>query len=156
MQPVYIENLDNTMKYFICGIEENSKNHDSCNFDAINEISERAFLFSRTLKQAIFTNSLKTVKKEAFKGCEELELFCCGKLGSDAKTEEKESTLKGVDIAELEKTGSTEKPQNITQFTIETSAFANCNKLHTVMLPKCENLIIEKMRFLVAKNLEQL
>ncbi len=148
MKAVYLEDSTKGLKHFICGIKEGD---DCYSFYGMETIFEKAFL-SSDIRQVLFEDTLATVKKEAFKDCEELKIFCCGKIGVEAKLEKgkktnpdeqdekikglEESLIKGLRIYDVS-----------SDFVVETSAFAGCDKLQTVILPQCKTLKIEKNAF---------
>ena len=132
MKAVYLEDSSKNLKYFICGI----KDGDDCySFCGIETIFEKAFA-SSDIKQVVFGNTLTTIKKEAFKDCEVLEIFCCGEVGDDTRIEGSAGVIKGIAIHNIS-----------SDFVVETSAFAGCDKLQTVILPQCKTLKIEKNAF---------
>ncbi len=137
MKSIYLEDSSKGLKRYICGVKEG----DGCySFCGVKTIFEKAFA-SSDVEQVIFEDELATIKKEAFKDCEDLENFCCGKVDGDNETEQKRTGLiKGIEVYDIK---STEK----TEFVIEASAFSGCDKLHTVILPQCATLTIEKNAF---------
>ena len=129
MEAIYLENSGNLLKYFVCCIGDDDDNY---HFKEIKEIARGAFSSSEFAVHFFFDDVLTTVKEKAFKDCEDLKFFCCGEADEDKAT----GNIKGVDIYEA------------TEFYIETSAFSGCEKLHTVIFPKCKGLLaIEKNAF---------
>lgn len=136
MKAVYLADSSKNLKLFICGI----KDGDDCySFCGVGTVFEKAFA-SSDIKQVVFEDTLAKVKEEAFKDCEELRIFCCGKVCGDEDAEKTTGVIKGIEIYES-------KVAKKSEFIIETSAFAGCDKLHTVILPQCETLKIEKNAF---------
>lgn len=128
MEKIYVENPKNVLECFVCAIGDDD---DNCHFKGVKEIAAGAFCTSEGVKQFFFDDSLTAVKKNAFKNCEELKLFCCGDVKKSKNIEE----LKGVELYKTK------------QFSIETTAFSGCEELNAVVLPKCGELIIEKNAF---------
>ena len=153
MKMVYLGNLNKNLLRFVCEIKDDGC--ESFAFTDVAVVSEKAFA-SSDMKQVVFEDTLATIKKEAFKDCEELRVFCCGKLSSETKIEKEtesnekdeknnvlaESIIKGLGIYDAS-----------SDFVVETSAFAGCEKLHTVILPKCKTLKIEKGAFAECSSL---
>ena len=168
MNAVYVEEVEKTLKYFVFGLKQDGNECEEYHFKGIKTIAERAFCSPWNVKRVFFDESLTTIKKEAFKECGELEVFCCGSEGEF-------NLLKGIKPNELpvsanltesqnSETGkkptqnSEEEDKNSEQsiktkdslengFTVQTSAFVNCENLHTVVFPKCGTLKIEKKAF---------
>lgn len=159
MKPIFIRNEEKELKYFIFGsnvkVEEaddsgNSEKteeskefedmDDSYRFEDIRFISEKAFYAPWNLRRVYFDDNLEKIKKEAFEDCSELEVFCCGELCNN--NDDKDSKIKGLKFN-----------QKVKSFKIETKAFSGCTQLHTVVLPKCDELIIEKDAFKDCKEL---
>ena len=152
MKSVYAVKDTTELLHFICSFDDGNKvtlkgtvntganvtlegvvSSDSKNtFSGVTEISPKAFLNAVGVKKVFFDGNLKTIKKEAFKDCEELEVFCC-----EEESDEETNQIKGVKIA-----GSGSE-----NFIIETLAFSKCKNLHTVILPNCKELVIEKDAF---------
>ena len=129
MKTIYVENSKNILEHFVCAIGEDD---DNCHFKGMSEISGCAFCSSEGVDHFFFDDSLTTVKKNALKDCEDLKVFCCGEADKDKAT----GNIKGVELYSNSK------------FYIETSAFSGCEKLHTVIFPKCKGLLtIEKNAF---------
>lgn len=156
MKPIFVKN-EKALKYFIFGsnvkVEEVEKTEDAGNsekteefedmedsyrFEKIESISEKAFYNPWNLKRVYFDDNLKEIKKEAFEDCSELEVFCCGEL-----CDNNDSTIAGLKLNE----------KDVKSFKIETKAFSGCKQLHTVVLPECDELIIEKDAFKDCKEL---
>lgn len=137
MNAIYVEKTEKSLKYFITGLDvpkDNDYNTKSCGeylFQDINTIDEKAFFLANDVKKIFFDENLMSIKKEAFKNCSSLEIFCCGSDGDY-------NNLRGIKISEL--------AENV-NFSIETSAFVGCENLNTVILPKCHVLKIEKNAF---------
>ena len=126
MKTIYVENSGNVLKYFVCCIGDDDDNY---HFKEIKEIARGAFSSSEFADQFFFDGALTTIKEKAFKDCEDLKVFCCGEADKDKAT----GNIKGVELYSNSK------------FYIETSAFSGCEKLHTVIFPKCKGLLtIEK------------
>lgn len=156
MKPIFVKN-EKELEYFIFGsnvkVEEVEKTEDAGNsekteefedmedsyrFEKIESISEKAFYNPWNLKRVYFDDNLKEIKKEAFEDCSELEVFCCGEL-----CDNNDSTIAGLKLNE----------KDVKSFKIETKAFSGCKQLHTVVLPECDELIIEKDAFKDCKEL---
>lgn len=157
MKPIFIRNEEKELKYFIFGsnvkVEEaddsgNSEKaeeskefedmDDSYRFKDIKSISEKAFYNPWNLRRVYFDDNLKEIKKEAFEDCSELEVFCCGEVCNN-----NDSTIAGLKL----------NKKDVKSFKIETKAFSGCSVLHTVVLPECKKLIIEKDAFKDCKEL---
>lgn len=151
MKPIFIRNEEKELKYFIFGSNikveeaddsEESKEFedmdDSYRFEDIKVISEKAFYNPWNLRRVYFDDNLKEIKKEAFEDCSELEVFCCGEVCNN-----NDSTIAGLKLNE----------KDVKSFKIETKVFSGCTQLHTVVLPKCKKLIIEKDAFKDCKEL---
>lgn len=151
MKPIFVQKSTNELEYFIFGsnikVEEadDSKEFedmdDSYRFEDIEVISEKAFYNPWNLRRVYFDDNLKEIKKEAFEDCSELEVFCCGEVCNN--NDDKDSTIIGLKLNE----------KDVKSFKIETKAFSGCTQLHTVVLPKCDELIIEKDAFKDCKEL---
>lgn len=147
MKAVYVEEVEKTLKYFVFGLKQEYDECEEYHFKEITTIAERAFSAAWNVKRVFFDECLTTIKKEAFKNCGELEALCCGR-------EDDGKLIKGIETNELplpsddkdsRNKESTEKPES--EFTVQTSAFENCESLHTVIFPKCGTLKIEKNAF---------
>ena len=144
MKPVYVTKTTTEtqskpetiteLKHFICALKEGKNEKEELEFKDIDTIAQNAFINAIGVKEATFQGNLKTIKKEAFKNCEDLEVFCCGEKNNEAT-----SPITGIKITNLGTENS--------EFTIETSAFTKCKNLHTVILPDCKKLVIEKDAF---------
>lgn len=150
MKPIFVKN-EKELKYFIFGSNTKTKEskktkkskdvedmEDSYRFEKIESISEKAFYNPWNLKRVYFDDNLKEIKKGAFEDCSELEVFCCGEL-----CDNNDSTIAGLKLNE----------KDVKSFKIETKAFSGCTQLHTVVLPECDELIIEKDAFKDCKEL---
>lgn len=162
MKAVYIKENDK-LDYFIFGMNEVNDEIDSeeYRFENIEIIKNKAFQSPWNVKRVFFDEKLKTIEKEAFKDCSELEVFCCGKFCDQQK--EKIVNLKVNElIIELEskpnQAAKTDNNKNNAgnqtavvlkkyDFNVQTAAFSGCKSLHTVVFPKCSKLIIEKSSF---------
>lgn len=163
MKPIFLQKSTNELEYFIFGsnvkVEEaddsgNSEKtegvaeseepkefedmDDSYIFKNIKSISEKAFYNPWNLRRVYFDNNLEKIKKEAFEDCSELEVFCCGEVCNN-----NDSTIAGLKL----------NKKDVKSFKIETKAFSGCSVLHTVVLPECDELIIEKDAFKGCKEL---
>lgn len=163
MKPIFVQKSTNELEYFIFGsnvkVEEaddsgNSEKtegvaeseepkefedmDDSYIFKNIKSISEKAFYNPWNLRRVYFDNNLEKIKKEAFEDCSELEVFCCGEVCNN-----NDSTIAGLKL----------NKKDVKSFKIETKAFSGCSVLHTVVLPECDELIIEKDAFKGCKEL---
>lgn len=160
MKAVYVEEVEKTLKYFVFGLKQDEDECEEYHFEGIKTIAERAFCSPWNIKRVFFDESLTTIKKEALKECGELEVFCCGnKLSGDSRNEDGQGNfnlnelmcyLKVTESQESEgqNADAKQKSENIsTEFTVQTSAFVNCENLHTVVFPKCGTLKIEKKAF---------
>lgn len=126
----YVKKANDTLKYFICEFANINENCSETNvLSGIKTIENKAFHLAPNLKRVIFDENLKIIKQEAFRDCSDLELFA------------------SKDVAESESDfikSMKDKKNKKKSFTLETLAFANCENLHTVVLPCCKNLKIEK------------
>lgn len=166
MKSIFVKNEEKELEYFIFGsnikVEESKKNEksndsgnskkaeeaeeskefedmdDSYRFKDIKSISEKAFYNPWNLRRVYFDNNLEKIKKEAFEDCSELEVFCCGEVCNN-----NDSTIAGLKL----------NKKDVKSFKIETKAFSGCTQLHTVVLPECDKLIIEKDAFKDCKEL---
>ena len=142
MKPVYVEKTTRELSHFIFAINDggNGENKE-LEFKEIDSIGAKAFQDVSNVKQVFFDEHLQKIGKEAFKNCEDLEVFCCGE-----KAEEETKQVKGIKIANLE----TEN------FIIESLSFSKCKNLHTVIFQNCKELIIEKDAFSGCSSLRTL
>lgn len=160
MNAVYVEDVEETLKYFVFGLKQDGDECEEYHFKGIKTIAERAFCSPWNVKRVFFDESLTTIKKEAFKECSELEVFCCGnKLSEDSRNEDGQGNFKLNELmcslkvtesqeSEGQNADAKQKSENIsTEFTVQASAFANCENLHTIVFPKCNTLKIEKKAF---------
>ena len=131
MKAVYVEEVEKTLKYFVFGLKQNENEYEEYHFEQVTTIAERAFSSPWNVKRVFFDEKLSTIRREAFKDCKELEVFCCGSEGDF-------NLLKGIKTNELSSENG---------FDVQTSAFADCENLHTVIFPKCSTLKIEKNAF---------
>lgn len=146
MKAVYISEKLGVLKYFVCAMEgANSKNKENgdaedYSFYGIKTIAEKAFISTNEVRRVFFDKTLTKIQKDAFKNCENLEVFCCRETESatpeDVKFGEDSAKLKGLNTSNIQ-----------SGFVIETSAFIDCRKLQTIILPKCKVLRIEKNAF---------
>ena len=168
MKAVYVEEVEKTLKYFVFGLKKDENDSDEYHFEGIKAIAERAFCSPWNIKSVFFDESLTTIKKEAFKDCKDLELFCCGSEGdynllkgiepNELLVSVKDTVLQDSEKGESLGTDSEAQPSDSeqnqeirekseTEFSVQTSAFVNCENLHTVVFPKCGTLKIEKKAF---------
>ena len=131
------------IKNLITYLQTNAGELNSLMFNDIETVSDSAFKNACGVKEVCFDESLKTVKKSAFENCEDLELFACEGTGTSS-TENKNSNNTQKPVLTVE---NFQIPENVDIFTIEAFAFKKCKKLKTVILPKCEKLVIEKAAF---------
>lgn len=160
MNAVYVEDVEETLKYFVFGLKQDGDECEEYHFKGIKTIAERAFCSPWNVKRVFFDESLTTIKKEAFKECSELEVFCCGnKLSEDSRNEDVQEnfnlnelvfSLKVTESQDSERQNTVSKQKSekfSTEFNVQASAFANCENLHTIVFPKCNTLKIEKNAF---------
>ena len=164
MNPVYILDNKNELKYFIFGINETNDEIDSeeYRFEGIKIIKNNAFQNPRNVKRLVFDKNLKTIEKEAFKDCSDLEVFCCGEyydqpqeqivnLKVNELVKKQDVTISSSQSDETKTKSDTESKEDIKNpkdsFTIQAFAFAGCEKLHTVVFPECSKLTVEKSAF---------
>ncbi len=142
MENVYITAKKKELTYFIFGVNE--KEAGKLWFSGIEKIKSEAFKYSSSLKQVFFSGELKLIEIGAFKNCEKLEVFGC--VEKDVKTDEQDFKnnlkkrkihIEGIEILQI----------SSGDFQIQTYAFESCSNLHTVILPKCSKLVIEKNAF---------
>lgn len=147
MTAVYMK-IKNSLERFIFGYKNNIQDLDDVyQFKDIESISSGAFDPVYDFKQIYFDAKLQRIEKEAFKNCENLEVFCCGKTDTNGNF-----GIENISIHDLKLSKSVTQPDKgktsaATTFTTETRAFSGCEKLHTVILPNCDKLIIEKNAF---------
>ena len=144
MKYLYVSNSAKQLTRYICTIKDNQAN-DLYTFTDINTIAPQAFQNASDIKEIIFNGNLKTIKKEAFKDSESLEIFACKHTKDNTSAETREQSIQNFVPACLDDT-----------FTIETSAFSKCRNLHTVILPDCKKLVIEKAAFTDCNSLRTL
>ncbi len=166
MKAVYVKE-NNELKYFIFGMNEKNDEIDSeeYQFENIEIIKSKAFQNPWNVKRVLFDEKLKTIEKEAFKDCSELEVFCCGKVSdlqkneivnlkinelvTETKMEKSSGQPENKQIENNQENSESNKDMEIIKenFIIQTSAFSGCENLHTVVFPKCSKLTIEKSAF---------
>ena len=166
MKAVYVEE-DSILKYFIFGMNEKNDEIDSeeYQFENIEIIKSKAFQNLWNVKRVIFDEKLKIIEKEAFKDCSKLEVFCCcqvsnlqkkeivnlkiNELVTETKMEKSSGQPENKEIENNQENSESNKDMEIKKenFIIQTSAFSGCEKLHTVVFPKCSKLTIEKSAF---------
>lgn len=152
----YVKDANDTLKYFICGFANENKDCSESNvFRGIKTIQNKAFYLAPNLKRVFFDKSLEKIKQEAFKDCSDLEIF------GPTDIDESQSNQKSDSLSSGEPTNIAESQSDIIfneeyikkmkdekkSLTIETLAFANCENLHTVILPYYQSLKIEKDAF---------
>lgn len=136
MKPIYITKPNIELKHFICAINDGNQNEEKeVKFSNINIISSKAFQDVSGIKRISCDRNLTKICRESFKNCEDLEVFDCT---MDCKEETPKSEC-SVENLSIPKIGG--------DFTIESLAFSKCKNLHTVILPECSTLIIEKDAF---------
>ena len=173
----YVKDANDTLKYFICGFANENKDCSESNvFRGIKTIKNKAFYLAPNLKRVFFDKSLEIIKQEAFKDCSDLEIFGPTDIAESQSNQKSDSLSSGetTDIDESQSDqqtapSSSGEPTNIAEsqsdiifneeyikkmkkdkkksLTIETLAFANCENLHTVILPYYQSLKIEKDAF---------
>lgn len=143
MVQCYVEKANDTLEYFICGFANKNKYCNETNvFSRIKTIENKAFHLAPNLKRVFFDESLEIIKQEAFRDCSDLELFALIDKSENESENESDFILNEVKIKSMK-----DKKNKKKSFTLETLAFANCENLHTVVLPCCKNLKIEKDAF---------
>ena len=166
MKAVYVKE-NNELKYFIFGMNEKNDEIDSeeYQFENIEIIKSKAFQNPWNVKRVLFDEKLKTIEKEAFNDCSELEVFCCGEVSdlqkneivnlkinelvTETKMEKSSGQPENTEIENNQENSESNKDMEIKKenFIIQTSAFSGCENLHTVVFPKCSKLTIEKSAF---------
>ena len=174
MKAVYVKE-NNELKYFIFGMNEknNEINSEEYQFENIEIIKSKAFQNPWNVKRVLFDEKLKTIEKEAFKDCSELEVFCCGEVCNQQKeeiinlkinellseqalesesnqsdnTDTNEKTSDGTDSNKKHAGNQTDVVLKKSDFNVQTNAFSGCENLHTIVFPKCSKLVIEKSAF---------
>lgn len=166
MKAVYVKE-NNELKYFIFGMNEKNDEIDSeeYQFENIEIIKSKAFQNPWNVKRVLFDEKLKTIEKEAFNDCSELEVFCCGEVSdlqkneivnlkinelvTETKMEKSSGQPENKKIENNQENSESNKDMEIKKenFIIQTSAFSGCESLHTVVFPKCSKLTIEKSAF---------
>ena len=156
MKAVYVEEVEKTLKYFVFGLKKDENDSDEYHFEGIKAIAERAFCSPWNIKSVFFDESLTTIKKEAFKDCKDLELFCCGSEGdynllkgiepNELLVSVKDTVLQDSEKGESLGTDSEAQPSDSeqnqeirekseTEFSVQTSAFVNCENLPAGVIP---------------------
>ena len=125
-------------------------------FDDINEVDNKAFMFDTTIDAVKFNEEIDCIKESAFEECKELKVAILGDNSVVdsvsywpfnavviAKTEQSSKDKKDKDKnkdkdKEKDKEGS---------LSIQTKAFYNCSKLHSVIFPDDKIITIEKDAF---------
>lgn len=174
MKAVYIKENDK-LDYFIFGMNEKNDEIDSeeYRFENIEIIKNKAFQSPWNVKRVFFDEKLKTIEKDAFKDCSELEVFCCGKFCDQQKekivnlkineliseqklesesnqsdnTDTNEKIADGTDSNKKHAGNQTDVVLKKSDFNVQTNAFSGCENLHTIVFPKCSKLVIEKSAF---------
>lgn len=166
MKAVYVKE-DSILKYFIFGMNEKNDeiNSEEYQFENIEIIKSKAFQNPWNVKRVLFDEKLKTIEKESFKDCSELEVFCCGQVSdlqkneivnlkinelvTEMKMEKSSGQPENKEIENNQENSESNKDMEIKKenFIIQTSAFSGCENLHTVVFPKCSKLTIEKSAF---------
>lgn len=147
MKAVYVEKITSELRYFIFPLNDgkNDENRE-LEFKDIDSISEKAFFDASGVKRVFFDEKLQKIGKEAFKNCEDLEVFSCGK---DSVFEEKNGN--SIKKAEPDETANSQKllddKNRKDVFIIESHAFEKCKNLHTIILRDCDEFVIEKDAF---------
>ena len=136
MKPVYVKKTKAELTQFVCILDDdNEKLSAEVKFDNdIKKVAPKAFMNASGIHKVFFGDKLKTIKTESFKDCENLKVFCCGEV-----KDKFDFPIAGVQIPYL----GTRK----SKFTIESFAFSKCKNLNTVILPDCDELVIEKDAF---------
>ncbi len=173
----YVKDANDTLKYFICGFANENKDCSESNvFRGIKTIKNKAFYLAPNLKRVFFDKSLEIIKQEAFKDCSDLEIFGPTDIAESqsnqqtyptssgestniagSQSNQKSDSLSSGESTDIAKSQSDiifneeyikkMKKDKKKSLTIETLAFANCENLHTVILPYYQSLKIEKDAF---------
>ncbi|MBR6079279.1 MAG: leucine-rich repeat protein [Treponema sp.] len=141
MRAVYVEKTTNELNYFVCTWNDEDKELE---FKNTKSIAAKAFQNASIVKRVFFKENLSKIGKEAFKGCDDLDLFFCEK---DTFLQPTENKAKDNEIYCIKSTEKNKNSNSDTTFTIESLAFSKCKNLHTVILPDCKKLVIEKDAF---------
>lgn len=151
MRALYVEkttnelNCTNELSYFVFTWEDEDEDKE-LEFKNVNSIASKAFQNVSILKRVFFKENLNRIGKEAFKDCVDLDVFYCEK-----EAFLKETAKKNIYVINHEKKNdggqNKEEKKIISNFTIESLAFSDCKKLHTVVLPERQTLVIEKDAF---------
>ncbi len=147
MKSVYMK-IKNSLERFVFGYKNNIQDVDDVyQFTGIKSISSKAFDSVYDFKQIYFDANLQLIEKEAFKSCENLEVFCCGNTVPNGNFGIENISIHDLKLSKNVAQPDKDKTSAATTFTIETRSFSGCEKLHTVILPNCGELIIEKNAF---------
>ena len=122
----------NDIDYFVFSISDYQDVNDHT-FPDIEKIGNSAFANATDVTSVVFGSKLKEIGADAFADCENLELFCC------------KNDLLNNDSDFVEFCSSSKVSTNT--FTVKSRAFNSSMKLHTVILPDCNKLVIEKDAF---------
>lgn len=123
-------------------------------FDDINEVDNKAFMFDTTIDAVKFNEEIDCIKESAFEECKELKVAI---LGDNSVVDSVSYwPFNAVVIAKTEQSSKDKKDKekdkeeeipNTDKLTIQTKAFYNSSKLHTVIFPDDKNIAIEKDAF---------
>lgn len=133
MKNVYLQKHNN-LEYFICCYDENQILKIS---SGLQIVSSSAFKDSKIINVQ-FEDKVININQSAFENCSELENLIIGKNIEENKNSIKEGEIRLSNFV-IEEVNA--------DFTIQKDAFKNSLKLKTIILPKCERLVIEKNAF---------
>ena len=140
MKNVYLQKHNN-LEYFICCYDENQILKIS---SGLQIVSSSAFKDSKIINVQ-FEDKVININQSAFENCSELENLIIGKNIEENK-ESDESNKNSIKEGEIRLSNFVIEEVNA-DFTIQKDAFKNSLKLKTIILPKCERLVIEKNAF---------
>ena len=113
-------------------------------------IGKNTFRNDSTLEWALLSSNVKTIAESAFESCRELQVVEYGELKDQMQASEQNSTTSkaGAQPQENSQEKKIIEPISLTgTVTVHCRAFKDCQKLHTVVFPKCDGVTIEKEAF---------
>lgn len=114
-------------------------------FKNVQKIEKNAFAYDNTVEYLNYDEKLQVVEQSACEECKNLQIIKIGKNEYIKVNEVLESPEDRKDRNVF--IGKEEEIPNTDTLTIQTKAFYNCSKLHTVIFPDNKNITIEKDAF---------
>lgn len=147
MNAIYIKE-NNELNYFLFAMNKNIENNEECYFSDIQTIKSDAFKNVKNLERIYFNEKLQKIEKNAFKDNISLEVYSCCNIEKCKENNNKNLELNDI-IADktADKTADETADKQKKNFTVEAFSFSGCEKLNTVVFPKCSKLTIEKFAF---------